>query len=186
MGEAAIEHGEIVVVIAGGEDVFALDANQPGEFTERRAFAVGLVAEAQVDGVAHEVEAENADALDLEERADFIHLGIGIRDDADHAIAIEFEVRPGLAVEAGMDVGEQRAGLGEKPVVIGGAALNGGVGTVFGAIVGALLIRIIDNGLVLSQVDANWFQFAIGTLTILAVISNAWLRRTARRIKVEA
>lgn len=69
--------------------------------------------------------------------------------------------------------------------VIGGAALTGGIGTVFGAIVGALLIRIIDNGLVLSQVDANWFKFAIGLLTILAVVANAWLRRTARRIKLE-
>ncbi|MBV9245332.1 MAG: ABC transporter permease, partial [Methylobacteriaceae bacterium] len=34
--------------------------------------------------------------------------------------------------------------------VIGGTALTGGVGTVLGAIVGALLIRVIDNGLVLT------------------------------------
>jgi simple sugar transport system permease protein len=70
--------------------------------------------------------------------------------------------------------------------VIGGTALTGGVGTVLGAIIGALLIRVIDNGLVLSQVDANWFKFAIGSLTILAVVGNSWLRRTARRIRVEA
>jgi simple sugar transport system permease protein len=36
----------------------------------------------------------------------------------------------------------------------------------------------------MTQVDANWFKFAIGGLTILAVVFNAWLRRTARRIKV--
>jgi simple sugar transport system permease protein len=70
--------------------------------------------------------------------------------------------------------------------VIGGTALTGGVGTVLGAIIGALLIRVIDNGLVLSQVDGNWFKFAIGSLTIFAVIGNSWLRRTARRIRVEA
>jgi simple sugar transport system permease protein len=70
--------------------------------------------------------------------------------------------------------------------VIGGTALTGGVGTVLGAIVGALLIRVIDNGLVLSRVDANWFKFAIGALTISAVVANSWLRQTARRIKVEA
>jgi simple sugar transport system permease protein len=69
--------------------------------------------------------------------------------------------------------------------VIGGTSLYGGVGTVLGAIVGALLIRVIDNGLVLSHVDANWFKFAIGTLLILAVVANAWLRRTSRRIKLE-
>ena len=70
--------------------------------------------------------------------------------------------------------------------VIGGTALTGGVGTVLGAIVGALLIRVIDNGLVMSQVDANWFKFAVGALTIFAVVSNAWLRRAARRMKVAA
>ncbi len=69
--------------------------------------------------------------------------------------------------------------------VIGGTALTGGVGTVLGAIVGALLIRVIDNGLVLTQVDANWFQFAVGALTIFAVVANSWLRRAARRIRIE-
>jgi len=36
----------------------------------------------------------------------------------------------------------------------------------------------------MTQVDANWFKFAVGALTIFAVVSNTWLRRTARRIKV--
>jgi simple sugar transport system permease protein len=69
--------------------------------------------------------------------------------------------------------------------VIGGTALTGGIGTVLGAIVGATLIRVIDNGLVLTRVDANWFKFAIGMLLIFAVVSNSWLRRAARRIKLE-
>ncbi|CAM2157587.1 ABC transporter permease [Pararobbsia alpina] len=69
--------------------------------------------------------------------------------------------------------------------VIGGTALTGGIGNVLGAIVGALLIRVIDNGLVLTQVDANWFKFAVGALTIVAVVANAWMRRTARRMKVQ-
>lgn len=69
--------------------------------------------------------------------------------------------------------------------VIGGTALTGGIGTIFGGIVGAALIRVIDNGLVLSQVDANWFKMAIGSLTILAVIVNSWLLKRAKLIKVE-
>lgn len=69
--------------------------------------------------------------------------------------------------------------------VIGGTALSGGIGNVLGAVVGALLIRVIDNGLVLTQVDANWFKFAVGALTIVAVVANAWMRRTARRMKVQ-
>lgn len=69
--------------------------------------------------------------------------------------------------------------------VIGGTALTGGIGTIFGGVLGALLIRVIDNGLVLTQVDANWFKFAIGFLTIVAVVANAWLRSRARKIKLE-
>jgi len=69
--------------------------------------------------------------------------------------------------------------------VIGGTALTGGIGTVLGGIIGAVLIRIIDNGLVLSQVDANWFKFAVGFLTIFAVVANTWLRTRARKIKLE-
>ena len=69
--------------------------------------------------------------------------------------------------------------------VIGGAALAGGIGTVLGGALGALLIRVIDNGLVLSQVDANWFKFAIGFLTILAVVGNAWMRDRAKKIQLE-
>jgi simple sugar transport system permease protein len=70
--------------------------------------------------------------------------------------------------------------------VIGGTALAGGIGTVFGAIIGTLLIRTIDNGLVLSRVDANWFKFAIGVLTMFAVVVNSWMGKLSRKIKVES
>ena len=69
--------------------------------------------------------------------------------------------------------------------VIGGTALSGGVGAVIGGVIGAILIRVIDNGLVLSQVDANWFKFAIGFLTIFAVVANSWLGKRAKAIKLE-
>jgi simple sugar transport system permease protein len=70
--------------------------------------------------------------------------------------------------------------------VIGGVALTGGVGSVLGAIVGMAIIRVIDAGMIMSRVDASWFKFAIGLLTVVAVIANAWLGRTARKIKVES
>lgn len=69
--------------------------------------------------------------------------------------------------------------------VIGGTSLMGGIGSILGGVIGATLIRIIDNGMVLSQIDANWFKFAIGALTILAVVGNAWLRKKGRAMKVE-
>lgn len=69
--------------------------------------------------------------------------------------------------------------------VIGGTALTGGIGTVLGALIGATLIRVIDNGLVMIEINANWFKFAIGSLTILAVIANSRLASMARRLKIE-
>jgi simple sugar transport system permease protein len=69
--------------------------------------------------------------------------------------------------------------------VIGGTSLTGGIGSILGGLIGATLIRVIDNGMVLSQIDANWFKFAVGALTIVAVVGNAWLRRRGRAMKVE-
>jgi simple sugar transport system permease protein len=69
--------------------------------------------------------------------------------------------------------------------VIGGTSLMGGIGSILGGIIGAVLIRVIDNGMVLSQVNSSWFKFAIGALTILAVVGNSWLRKRGRSMKVE-
>ena len=56
--------------------------------------------------------------------------------------------------------------------VIGGAALTGGVGSIAGAIIGAILIRSIDNGLVMSRVNAEWFRAALGFLIVFSVVLN--------------
>ncbi len=69
--------------------------------------------------------------------------------------------------------------------VIGGTALSGGIGSILGGIIGAMLIRVIDNGMVMSQVNSNWFKFAVGALTILAVVGNSWLRKRGLAMKVE-
>ncbi|HEX6014708.1 MAG TPA: ABC transporter permease [Geminicoccaceae bacterium] len=67
--------------------------------------------------------------------------------------------------------------------VIGGTSLTGGIGSVIGYVVGTGLIRVIDNGLVMARIDANWFRFAIGALTIVAVILNSTVRQRARRMR---
>jgi len=67
--------------------------------------------------------------------------------------------------------------------VIGGCLLTGGVGSVVGAIIGALLIRSIDNGLIMARVDADYFKASIGALTIIAVILNTYIRRRASNIR---
>ena len=54
--------------------------------------------------------------------------------------------------------------------VIGGANLAGGVGTAFGAIVGAALIEIIRNSLGLLGINAFWQGAFIGSFIIVAVL----------------
>ncbi len=59
-------------------------------------------------------------------------------------------------------------------VVLGGASLNGGVGTVFGTFLGLTLLAIIQNGLVLFGVSSYWTPFFNGLVILLSVSITAW------------
>ena len=54
-------------------------------------------------------------------------------------------------------------------VIIGGASLTGGEGSLLGTLVGALLLGVIRNGLVLLSVPSWWQTFFIGAVIIFAV-----------------
>ena len=54
--------------------------------------------------------------------------------------------------------------------VIGGANLNGGIGGPVGAVIGAALIEVIRNGLVLAKVDTYWQATFVGVIIIAAVL----------------
>lgn len=54
-------------------------------------------------------------------------------------------------------------------VVIGGSSLSGGEGTVFGTIIGAAIIGVLRNALVLLSVDSYFQTLIIGTVIIVAV-----------------
>ena len=114
---AAVEHRQVIVVIAGGENLAALQAGEAREFGEGRAFAVILVAEAHVDRVAHELKPRHPRGLFLQKSADAIHLVVRLRGEADEPRALVDRVRPGVRSEIRLDVGEQSAGLVEKFVV---------------------------------------------------------------------
>lgn len=64
--------------------------------------------------------------------------------------------------------------------VIGGVALTGGIGSVLGGILGLLLLKVIENGLILIGIEANWFKFATGSIMIIAVIMHASIAKYAR------
>ena len=61
--------------------------------------------------------------------------------------------------------------------VIGGVQLSGGYGTIFGAVVGMLLLQMLEQGLVLMFVPVQVFQAVAGAILILAVISNTYLSK---------
>jgi predicted ABC-type sugar transport system permease subunit len=55
-------------------------------------------------------------------------------------------------------------------VVIGGASLFGGEGTILGTVIGALIIAVIQNGFVILGINGFWQYVAIGSVIILAVL----------------
>jgi ribose transport system permease protein len=69
-------------------------------------------------------------------------------------------------------------------VVIGGASLNGGRGSVWATIVGAVILGSITNGLVLLSVSPNWTPFAIGAVLIAAVALDAVRQAVERRLQL--
>lgn len=65
-------------------------------------------------------------------------------------------------------------------VVIGGTSLFGGIGSVGGTVVGAALIGVLVNGLVLNNVSSYTQQVIIGLILIAAVAFDRWLKSRAR------
>ena len=62
-------------------------------------------------------------------------------------------------------------------VVIGGASLFGGRGSMLGTILGVLLIGVINNGLTLNNVEPFWVQFIQGAVIFLAVLFDSLNQR---------
>ncbi len=53
--------------------------------------------------------------------------------------------------------------------VIGGTALSGGIGTIYGAIIGALIMQSLQSGMAMVGVDAPYQNIVVGTVLVLAV-----------------
>ncbi len=64
--------------------------------------------------------------------------------------------------------------------VIGGTLMTGGSGTVVGALIGALFLGILHDGLVLQGVNANYLLFYLGLAIILAMTINVYVQRVRR------
>lgn len=62
-------------------------------------------------------------------------------------------------------------------VVIGGTSLFGGRGTIWGTLLGALIVGVFRNGLALAGLDVLFQTLAVGVLVIIAVSIDQWIRR---------
>ena len=54
--------------------------------------------------------------------------------------------------------------------VIGGASLSGGRGSAFGAVLGAILVQLINNGMLILDIDQSYNQIVMGLAIIIAVV----------------
>lgn len=68
-------------------------------------------------------------------------------------------------------------------VVLGGASLFGGVGSVLGAILGVALLAVLENGLIIAGVPSYWLDFFSGVVILVAVSSTALELRGRHRAK---
>ncbi|SEI00617.1 MULTISPECIES: multiple monosaccharide ABC transporter permease [unclassified Leifsonia] len=81
----------------------------------------------------------------------------------------------GLVFTAGLNLASPSAGTGFEldaisAVFIGGAAVTGGIGTVTGAIIGGLIIGVLNNGMSILGVDSD-YQLLIKGLVLLAAVA---------------
>ena len=70
-------------------------------------------------------------------------------------------------------------------VVLGGASIFGGRGSVFGTVMGVVLVQLINNNLVLVGIPSTWQRTAVGVLLLLGVSAQALGAIRSRRRSVE-
>ncbi|HAS80298.1 MAG TPA: ribose ABC transporter permease [Fusobacteriaceae bacterium] len=88
----------------------------------------------------------------------------------------------GIMMAARLVSAQSNAGIGYEldaiaAAIIGGTSPLGGVGTIGGTIIGALIMGVIRNGLNIIGINAFWQQIAIGSIIILAVLVDKMRRK---------
>lgn len=63
---------------------------------------------------------------------------------------------------------------------IGGASAYGGVGTVGGAVIGAIFMGVLNNGMSLLGIDANWQKAVKGLVLLLAVVIDVYSKKRVK------
>ncbi|MED3736563.1 ribose ABC transporter permease [Virgibacillus pantothenticus] len=101
-------------------------------------------------------------------RADRVKIGV-------YSLTGMLSVLAGIIITSRLDSAQPTAGAMYEldaiaAVVIGGTSLSGGRGRIFGTLIGALIIGVIDNGLNLLNVSSFYQQIVKGLVILLAVL----------------
>jgi putative multiple sugar transport system permease protein len=90
----------------------------------------------------------------------------------------------GLVFAARLNTATPKAGLGFEldviaAVFIGGASMSGGIGTVVGAVVGAFIMGVMNNGMSILGIGIDWQQVIKGLVLLAAVIFDVYNKNKA-------
>ena len=90
----------------------------------------------------------------------------------------------GLVFAARLNTATPKAGVGFEldviaAVFIGGASMSGGVGTVIGAVIGAFIMGVMNNGMSIMGIGIDWQQVIKGLVLLAAVIFDVYNKQKA-------
>jgi ribose transport system permease protein len=91
----------------------------------------------------------------------------------------------GIALAARFETAVSNAGVGAElraitAVILGGASLTGGKGTIWGALLGVVFIALIRNVLIIANVSPQWQDIITGVILVLAVATDSFMTRKRR------
>ena len=66
-------------------------------------------------------------------------------------------------------------------MIVGGTPLAGGAGTIFGTMIGVLIIAVINSGVLFLGIDAVWSTFVTGLVIVVAVGVDQLVRQRRKR-----
>jgi simple sugar transport system permease protein len=83
-----------------------------------------------------------------------------------------------------VDMADVGQGLGKEfegitAAVVGGTAITGGLGSPIGTAIGALMFGMISQGFFYTDISDSWFYAIVGSMLLLAVVINTYVRRVA-------
>jgi ribose transport system permease protein len=97
----------------------------------------------------------------------------------------------GFILASRLNSGQAIAGTGFEmqviaAVILGGVSLTGGVGTLMGALIGMVILAVIQNGLVLLNVSTFYHDIVRGAVIILAVYVDVRRKKNAAKQLVKS